>query len=114
MKCFYGLSVVRCFLAGLLLALFVTFHVSAADPVQKAVAQDAGQVLAGEFDGYDKKEKLIWVGEDVFHYDSGLKVVGTATKLGLLSEIKIGEKVRVLAKGRGQGKIPMAIEIHRQ
>jgi hypothetical protein len=114
MKYYYGSSVARYFVNGLLLTLFFTFQVSAADLVLKEEAQNAGHKFVGKFGGYDEKEKLLWVDEDVLYYGFGVKVVGTATKLGLLSEIKLGEKVTAVVKSRGKKKIPMVIEIHRQ
>ena len=89
----------------------------AAAGLQSGPAPTEGEVSmmlwSGPFGGYDKDAGRIWINDRVFRYNDQLKVMGTGSKVGLLSEIKGGEKVDILAE-RGDGsKIPLAVVIRR-
>lgn len=74
----------------------------------------ASNLRSGSFDGYDSKAGLVWVNDKVFELSDGLKVIGTAKKAGVLSDIRQGEPVTILYGEAGRKGIPVAIEIRRQ
>ena len=87
--------------------------VSAADGT--TAGEEAGLTTRiGPFDGYDSKEGLVWVDDKVFEVTDKLKVIGTAKKAAVLSEIKQGETVTIIFGEKGRKHIPVAIEIRRQ
>ncbi len=95
-------------------------------PIEESLAADAQQGLGsveseaapnvrrGSFDGYDKKIGRVWVDDMAFRYSDQTKVIGTASKLGLISDIKQGETVSVMFEGAGDTQPPFALEIRRQ
>jgi hypothetical protein len=58
-------------------------------------AEASQEAIVGSFDGVDVKAQRIWVDDWMYLLDASVKVKGTATKLGLLSDIKQGERIRL-------------------
>lgn len=54
--------------------------------------------VTGQFDGMNMKTNQIWVDDMVYLLSRPVNVVGTPTKLGLLSDIKQGEAVTLKLK----------------
>ena len=86
---------------------------SAVQAEKERARESAGQ--KGPFNGYDPKAKEVWIDDMVYRMHTGLRVVGTPTKLGLLSEIKNGEIVRYSYIPANDGSsIPLLTEIRRR
>lgn len=87
----------------------------AADPQQgldSSESESASNIRRGSFDGYNKKTGRVWVDDMVFRYTDQTKVIGTANKLGLISDIKLGETVSLVFE-EGGSRPPFALEIRR-
>ena len=83
-------------------------------PATEEQAQRSLVEATGSFDGYSKQSNCVWVSDTVFQIVGSLKVVGTSTKVGLLSDIKEGETVTILYEKNGANQIPTAVEIRRK
>jgi hypothetical protein len=70
------------------------------------------RVWSGPFHKYSKETGKVWINDRVFLYTVQSKVIGTATKLGLLSDIDMDEIVTVLFEAGDKG-IPYVLEIRR-
>ncbi|MCU7844148.1 MAG: hypothetical protein KZQ93_09950 [Candidatus Thiodiazotropha sp. (ex Monitilora ramsayi)] len=86
-------------------------HDSHTDEPEEIIEENARQ---GPFDGYDKDKALIWVDDKLYQIEGNLKVVGTPSKIGLLSNIQQGETVKIIIEDRGPMKLPVVIELHRK
>jgi uncharacterized lipoprotein YehR (DUF1307 family) len=77
--------------------------------------ETSDDTATGSFDGVDLKEKLIWVNDTVYAMESNVKVKGTSTKVGLLSDLKQGEVVKVyLMPNEDDPSVPFVTLIERQ
>jgi hypothetical protein len=116
MKQFSNSMVVSTLLTGWLFIMPVESLLAAEPQSDQGMAEesDDSTVWSGPFDGYDEKSRRVWVNDMVFQYTDQSKVVGTANKLGLLSDIDMGETVSVLFVYTGDGGIPHVLEIRRQ
>lgn len=85
-----------------------------AAPLSMDVTEGGENTVIGQFDGLNLKDKRIWVDDTVYLLDSGVKVVGTSTKLGLITDIKQGEQVRIIVRPGESGTIPYVTQIYRQ
>lgn len=63
-----------------------------ADGVENPEA-DEGLVM-GPFDGVSMKERTIWINDRSYTLDRSVRVEGTASKLGLMSDLKQGEEIK--------------------
>jgi hypothetical protein len=72
------------------------------------------QSVTGSFDGVNLKEKRIWIGDMVYLLDGNVRVRGTSTKLGLLSDLRQGEEVTATLRPNEDGPTPYVVEIIRQ
>jgi len=106
---------------SLLISLLVTTApLYAADAVhitsQKSPSIETTQKpLAGEFFGYDQKTRKIWIDDYLYVLRMDYRVIGTPTKLGLLSAIKYQEIVQFkTAPNPKKPSIPYVIEIQRR
>jgi len=108
-----------------IISLLVTVLVATAPLHAGNSARSASQQLAdihatqksstGEFFGYDQKTRKIWIDDYLYILSADYRVVGTSTKLGLLSAIKYQEKVEFkTAPNPKQPSIPYVIEIRRK
>ncbi len=71
--------------------------------------------LAGKFFGYDQKTREIWVNDFVYMLSADYSVIGSSTKLGLLSAIKHQEVVEFeTAPNPKYPSIPYIVEIRRK
>ena len=101
-------------LIGLSLALMAA-SISWAQEVTDMMEESEHEgVVVGPFDGVDLKAKRIWINDMVYLLDREVKVKGTSTKLGLMSDLKLGEKVRVtLEPNEETPSIPYVVLIER-
>ena len=73
------------------------------------------KISVGEFFGYSQKTRKIWLNDYLYILRADCRVVGTSTKLGMLSAIKHQEKVEFkTAPNPKQPSIPYVIEIRRK
>ncbi len=76
---------------------------------------EASNVVEGTFDGIDLKQKRIWIGDMVYLLDSTVSVRGTSVKLGLITDLKVGEIVKAHLRENVENEyIPYVVEIERQ
>jgi hypothetical protein len=102
-------------LAGWLFIMPVE-SLSAAEPQLAPGMQEknaASTVWSGPFHEYSRELGKVWVNDRVFLWTVQSKVIGTATKLGLVTAIKRDEEVTVLFEDAGNEGIPQVIEIRR-
>ena len=70
---------------------------------------------SGPFDGFDLKTRKVWINDMVYRMHPRMRVVGTAKKLGLLSDIKQGEIVSItVIPTDTESSIPVLAEIRRR
>lgn len=101
-------------LTGLCLLLIVASPLWAqeSDAMSAEVFQD---VVIGPFDGLDLKQRFIWINDTVYALDRTVKIKGTSTKLGLLSDLKAGEELKAtLAPNEKTPSIPYVLMIERR
>lgn len=96
--------------AGILLAMDAASQSAGQEVVreEQALSQESGS-----FNGYSKKSNRLWVNDRVYLYKENLKVIGTSKKIGLLSDIRLGEPVVINFLTRSE-QIPLVFEIKRQ
>ena len=71
--------------------------------------------IEGTFDGLDLKTKNIWISDMIYRIDRGIKVKGTAKKLGLITDLRQGELIKAtLRENEKVPEIPYVILIERQ
>jgi hypothetical protein len=71
--------------------------------------------VTGTFDGLDLKEKRIWVSDMVYLLDGTVSVKGTSVKLGLITDLKQGETIKVyLRENEDDVYVPYVTKIERQ
>ena len=102
-------------LAGLLFSMLATASVTWAQET-KGMLEDSisDGVVVGSFDGVDLKVRRIWISDMVYILDRSVKVKGTSTKLGLLTDLKMGETVQVtLLPNEETPSIPFVVLIER-
>ncbi len=69
----------------------------------------------GKFFGYDQETRKIWINDFVYLLSVDYRVIGTSTKLGLLSAIKYQEVVTFkTAPNPQRPSVPYIIEIRRK
>ena len=101
-------------LTGLCLALMVTSISWAQEITDMMEDHEAEGVVVGSFDGVDLKARRVWVDDMVYVLDRGVKVKGTSTKLGLMRDLKMGERVKVtLQPNEETPSIPYVVLIER-
>lgn len=100
---------------GLCLALTVASVSWAQDGPEALEGDWESLVITGPFDGLDVKSRKIWINDMVYNLVRGVKVKGTASKLGLLSDLKQGEEVKVtIQPNEKTPNIPNVVLIERQ
>ena len=72
------------------------------------------ETIEGTFDGLDLKKRRIWIGDRRFLINQSTKVKGTATKLGLITDLKQGEMVKAEIQPDDDGSTPYVTTIYRQ
>ncbi len=71
--------------------------------------------VEGPFDGLNLKAHRIWINDTVYILDRSVRVKGTSTKLGLITDLKQGEPVKArLSPNDETPSIPYVIFIERQ
>jgi hypothetical protein len=108
--------IVSTLLTGWLFIMPVESLLAAEPQLDGGMAEESADstVWSGPFDGYSEESGRVWVNDMVFLYTDQSKVIGTANKLGLLSDIDLGETVSVLFEDTGDGGIPHVLEIRRR
>lgn len=100
---------------GLCLTLAVASVSWAQEGAEAPEGDSEGLVVVGPFDGLDLKSKKIWINDMVYHLARSVKVKGTSSKLGLITDLKQGEEVKVtLQPNEKTPSIPFAVLIERQ
>lgn len=77
---------------ALAISLSVPTAVSAGDNGKQTEAST--NVFEGPFDDLDLKSRNIWINDIVYLLDAKVKVKGTHKKLGLITDLKPGERIR--------------------
>lgn len=87
-------------------------------------AQEAGgsmgaeaddSVVIGPFDGVSLEDRTIWINDRSYTLDRAVRVEGTPTKLGLLSDLKQGEEIQArVVPNDDRPNRPIVILIERQ
>lgn len=73
------------------------------------------RTVEGPFDGLDLKTKHVWINDTVYKLDRRVRVKGTHKKLGLITDLKQGERITAtLRPNDDQPTIPYVILIERQ
>ena len=78
----------------LALSLSVPATVSAGDGDNGEQIGTSTNVFEGPFDGLDLKSRSIWINDIAYLLDAKVKVKGTHKKLGLITDLKQGERIR--------------------
>jgi hypothetical protein len=88
----------------------------AAGPAYATARQQSSAVetVDGSFDGLDLKKRWIWISDVRYVYDGSTKIKGTSTKLGLITDLKQGERVKAEIKPNEDGHEPYVVIIYRQ
>jgi len=77
--------------------------------------EEALQTVTGPFDGLDLKAGRIWINDMVYLLDIRVRVKGTASKLGLITDLKSGETIKAtIRENLEQPTIPIVTLIERQ
>ena len=109
---FVALSIVFCLLMGGTSYLWAE---SSNDAGQIEGLEGHDGVVEGPFDGLDLKARRIWINDMVYKLDRNVKVKGTHRKLGLITDLKAGEIIKVtLLPNEDQPTIPYVMLIERQ
>lgn len=96
------------------LALVLPLSISAEEPYQVEF-DDFEENASGPFDGLDSKGNRIWVNDTVYYLARTVRVKGTSTKLGLLTDLKPGEEVKLTLKpNEKEPSIPYVVQIERE
>ena len=77
-----------------------------------AAVQKTGEI-SGPFDGLNMKTSHIWINDRVYELARSVKVVGTSTKLGVITDIKKGERIDADVIYGEAGQMPSVIKIYR-
>ncbi|MCU7813384.1 MAG: hypothetical protein KZQ77_19435 [Candidatus Thiodiazotropha sp. (ex Notomyrtea botanica)] len=86
-----------------------------ADNRSQVEFDDFEENASGPLDGLDLKENRIWVNDTVYYLARTVRVKGTSTKLGLLTDLKPGEKVKLtLNPNEKEPSIPYVVQIERE
>jgi hypothetical protein len=109
---FVALSIVLCLLMGGGSYLWAG---SNSDAGQLKGLDGLEGVVEGPLDGLDLKARRIWINDMVYMLDRKVKVKGTHSKLGLITDIKPGEVIKAtLHPNEDQPTIPYVMLIERQ
>jgi len=101
-----------------------TAQLYAGNAIQRSIAQPQNTSIisepnqkpsTGKFFGYDQATRKIWIDDFVYLLSTGYKVIGSSTKLGLLSAIKYQEVVAFkTAPNPTRPSVPYIVEIRRK
>ncbi len=84
-----------------------TYRAEAGEPLKRA--------STGPFFGHDQATGKIWINDFAYQLHADYRVIGSSTKLGLLSAIRYGEMVTFeTAPNPKQPSTPYVIKIHRK
>jgi hypothetical protein len=107
-------KIVTVWLMGLSLSLSAIAIAWAQESSDAMLTGAFENVVVGPFDGLDLKTREIWIDDMVYILDRSVKVKGTSTKLGLITDLKPGEEVRAtLQPNEKTPSIPYVILIER-
>jgi hypothetical protein len=96
MKLLTSKTVICSLATAISLVLFLSIPVafSAGNGDMGEPSETPANVFVATFDGLDLKSRIIWIGDMVFRLDAKVKVKGTQKKLGLITDLKEGERIR--------------------
>jgi len=104
-----------CLITALLISATPLYAATSETEALSIESTTAPRSLTGKFFGYDQKTREVWINDFVYILRADCRVVGSSTKLGLLSAIKHQEVVEFkTAPNPKQPSIPYIAEIRRK